>query len=252
MLRKIVRASSPETPPSGPREGVGRYRSHILRSFLQRMRRFPRVQLLDLGSLSGGNLEFFGRRDFKVFAEDLIGTLRAPAGPPPPARRNPRTRTIDMPAVQPLGFPDAHFQGALCWDVFDFLDRDEALLLARELHRILVPGGLALALFHFRRAGASEPVFRYRILDTDSLDVAPTGHRRLVRFAFANRDLMQVFSEFRIEGFFLLRNRIREVLAEKRPAPPSPASPGGAPSAAASSPDGTGDPGCGSGPDRVS
>jgi hypothetical protein len=211
---------TPSARDPADRAAARPYRTHVLRNFLLRMRRHPRVQLLDLGSVCGPNLEFFGKQGFKVFAEDILANLRPPS-PAPPRIKKPRRqkKKIEMLSVQPFLYPDMHFQGVLCWDVFDFLDKDEATLLAREVHRVLIPGGLALAFFNSRKPETPEPLLRYRIVDPDSLEYAATGSRRLVRYAYQNRDIMQIFDSFRIESFYYLRNRMRELLAEKPPLP---------------------------------
>jgi SAM-dependent methyltransferase len=46
--------------------------SHILVKFLKRLRHMEKPHLLDLGRLSGSNIEFFARRGCKVQVEDLM------------------------------------------------------------------------------------------------------------------------------------------------------------------------------------
>lgn len=192
------------------------YKSHILRSFLQKMSQHSGVQLLDLGSVCGPNLEFFAQQGFKIFAEDILANLRPPPTLPPRMRtQRRRKKKIEMSAIQPFLHPDEKFQGVLCWDVFDFLDREEATLLAQEVYRVLAPGGFALNFFNSRKVESAELLYRYRILDPDSLDYSQTGTRRLIRYSYQNRDIMQIFGKFRIESFFYLRNRMREVLTCK-------------------------------------
>jgi SAM-dependent methyltransferase len=220
MLLRSSHLTASAREPADRGDAARQYRTHILRTFLLKMRRHQHVRLLDLGSVCGPNLEFFGKQGFKVFAEDLLANLRPPS-PATTRRKKPRQKkkTIEMLAIQPFNHPEAHFQGVLCWDVFDFLDKDEAVLLAREVHRVLIPGGLALAFFNSRKVESPDPLLRYRIVGPDSLEYSGTGNRRLVQYAYQNRDIMQIFDNFRIEAFFYLRNRMRELLAEKPPLP---------------------------------
>ena len=51
--------------------------SHILVKFLKRLRHMERPHLLDLGRLSGSNIEFFARRGCKVQVEDLLLAFEA-------------------------------------------------------------------------------------------------------------------------------------------------------------------------------
>ncbi|HYS77331.1 MAG TPA: class I SAM-dependent methyltransferase [Candidatus Dormibacteraeota bacterium] len=57
--------------------------SHILAKFLKRLRQMEKPCLLDLGRLSGSNIEFFAQRGCKVHVEDLLFSLAAaPAAGP--------------------------------------------------------------------------------------------------------------------------------------------------------------------------
>jgi methyltransferase family protein len=61
------------------------FSSHILSKFLKRLRAMGRPHLLDLGTLSGANIEFFGGSHCKVHVEDLLGSSEtAPAADPLP------------------------------------------------------------------------------------------------------------------------------------------------------------------------
>src|SRR5207245_634057 len=51
--------------------------SHILAKFLKRLCQMEKPHLLDLGRLSGSNIEFFARRGCKVHVEDLLLSLEA-------------------------------------------------------------------------------------------------------------------------------------------------------------------------------
>jgi len=57
--------------------------SHILAKFIKRLRHMEKPHLLDLGRLSGSNIEFFAQRGCKVHVEDLLLSLEgAPAAGP--------------------------------------------------------------------------------------------------------------------------------------------------------------------------
>lgn len=58
------------TPPEGP-PGSSLV-SHVLAKFLKRLRAMERPHLLDLGRLSGANIEFFAQAGCKVQVEDLL------------------------------------------------------------------------------------------------------------------------------------------------------------------------------------
>ncbi len=58
--------------------------SHILVKFLKRLRQMQKPYVLDLGRLSGSNIEFFARRGCKVQVEDLLLALETDAEPESP------------------------------------------------------------------------------------------------------------------------------------------------------------------------
>ncbi len=101
-------------------------RSHILAKFLKRLRTDSRPHILDLGPLSGVNIEFFARLGCKVQVEDLLSLAdatataseplpaeaaeRAPAAPrvpapsePPPVRRSasPAAKSVARSGARP-------------------------------------------------------------------------------------------------------------------------------------------------------
>jgi SAM-dependent methyltransferase len=61
--------------------------THILVKFLKRLCQMQKPYLLDLGRLSGSNIEFFARRGCKVQVEDLLLALETDAEPESPGDR---------------------------------------------------------------------------------------------------------------------------------------------------------------------
>jgi hypothetical protein len=103
---------------------------------------------------------------------------------------------------------------------------DESLVkpVIGRLWSSLKPGGMLLAFFHTRDAGADAPCHRYHIINNDTLEmhpiaVVPAGARsssgkltfRLQR-VFNNRHIENLFRDFSSIKFFLARDNVREVL----------------------------------------
>jgi hypothetical protein len=91
-----------------------------------------------------------------------------------------------------------------------------------RLWSVMKPGGLLLAFFHTRDAGADAPCYRFHITATDMLEMQeiqlPSAGRkddkhslRLQR-VFNNRHIENLFRDFASIKFFLARDNIREVL----------------------------------------
>src|SRR5260221_2686247 len=85
LFRK--RESGGGAPPEGPPGSA--LASHVLVKFLKRLRAMERPHLLDLGHLSGANIEFFAQAGCKVQVEDIFNASEtAPddtLSEPPPA-----------------------------------------------------------------------------------------------------------------------------------------------------------------------
>ena len=83
--------------------------------------------LLDLGPVVGANVTFFGEElGCKIFVEDLSKDID---------RHVREDRLPELPAFLGSRFPQAaeSFDGIICWDVFDYLDRPAAQALAEQL-----------------------------------------------------------------------------------------------------------------------
>ena len=98
--------------------------------------------LIDFGPVIGTNVAFFGERlGCKLFIEDLVADIdrHTRAGTrDAAARRRSQTR---------FRHADASVDGVLCWDFFDFLDKPSAQALARQIVRMLRPGGAVMGFF---------------------------------------------------------------------------------------------------------
>jgi SAM-dependent methyltransferase len=71
MVHLFRKRDGQEGPPLEGGDG-SLLASHILTKFLKRLRAMPRPYLLDLGRLSGANIEFFAQAGCKVQVEDLL------------------------------------------------------------------------------------------------------------------------------------------------------------------------------------
>ena len=76
MLHLFRRNGLQDGPPL-ERSGGSIVVSHILAKFLKRLRHIERPRLLDLGRLSGSNIEFFAQRGCRVQVEDLLLALES-------------------------------------------------------------------------------------------------------------------------------------------------------------------------------
>ena len=166
--------------------------------------------LLDLGPVVGGNVTFFGEQlGCKIFVEDVYKDLE---------RFTREGKLEDLPAFIGRRFPQEEnaFDGILCWDVFDYMEKPAGLALAAQMARILRPDGLLLAFFN-----ASEPkpgpanYTKHIVTDPATLKHRPYPATRGKLRPILNRDIVRMFEPLRVVEQFLLKTNQREVLFRK-------------------------------------
>src|SRR5262249_18479086 len=121
-----------------------------------------------------------------------------------------------LPAFLNQRFPQAAggVDGILCWDIFDYLDRQAAQVLAVQVSRLLRPDGVMLGFF-----GTAKPrdahYTKYVIVGENSLRYRPSAATRGRQAILVTRDILRLFDPLRVTDSFLLQNNIREILFRK-------------------------------------
>jgi cyclopropane fatty-acyl-phospholipid synthase-like methyltransferase len=174
--------------------------------------------LLDLGSVVGTNVEFFGEQlGCKIFVEELSKDID---------KHVREDKLAELPASLTRRFAQANasVDGILCWDVFDYLDKASAQALALQLTRVLRPDGALLAFFATtEQAPAGKPTYtRHVVINPTTLQHRSYPAARAKQRPLANRDIQRMFEPLRISEQFLLKNNLREVLFRKPADEPSP------------------------------
>ena len=183
-------------------------RSTTLATFLTLLCARPAAEVVDLGSVVGANITFLGDRiGCKIHVEDFYADLD----------RHARQDGLDQVAdflKSRFSHLDESIDAILCWDVFDYLDRAAAHVLAGESVRMLRPGGILLAFFG--GGGSSDLHYtRYCIVDETHLRHkfhAAACHRRLV---LQNREIFNLFGKLAVLDSILLKSGVRELLFQK-------------------------------------
>ena len=205
--RRAERAAGPQALGSPHGEPV--VVSKGFPRFLSALTGRPSLTLIDFGPVIGTNVEYFGERlGCKLFIEDLFGDIE----------RHGRAGTLDaLPAAFEKRFrhADASVDGILCWDVFDFLDKHAAPALAKQVVRMLKPGGTVLSFFCSIPAEQA-PFTKYEIVDDTSLrhrlHPGTGGPKRVLQ----NRDVIRMFEGLNVSDSFLLKGSTREMLLRRR------------------------------------
>jgi hypothetical protein len=183
--------------------------------------------LLDFGPVIGANVAFCGEQlGCKLFIEDILADIdRQLRGTAPEA--------LATLFEKRFSHPDSSIDGILCWDLFDFLDKAAAQALARQIVRLLRPGGVVMGFFC--TTGVERAAFtKYEIVDSKTLRHRyhpGVGGRKN---SLQNRDIIRMFDGLVVSDSFLLKNNTREMLLRKKPevgaatpTTPAPANPPG-------------------------
>jgi hypothetical protein len=213
-------APGPKTVASAAQASNNGRVSNGLKEFLWLLSDAKRGKLLDMGQVSQNTLNFFIEKGFRVSTEDFMRSWREFMDAEEDRRR--KTAAVnsesDWPSFGTLAarfveeifqYPPDTFSGILAWDLFDYMEPELLSLVVTQLHSILKPGGLVLAIFHSR---TPERYCRYRILENQTFELLPTQpfgpHVRI----FQNREILELFGKFRSSKTFVGRDQLREAL----------------------------------------
>jgi hypothetical protein len=193
--------------PKGPEPVIP---SKALPKFLSALSHTEAPVVVDFGPVIGTNVAFFGEHlGCKLFIEDLATEID----------RHSRAGTRDQlpdTLVKRFTQADASVDGVLCWDIFDFLQVPAAKALAREVVRVLRPGGAVMGFF-CTKAMERAPFTKYEIVEESGAlrhrHHSGTGGPKLV---LQNRDIIKMFDGLFVSESFLLKSNTREILLRKR------------------------------------
>jgi hypothetical protein len=203
----------PDQPGSNANPSTARVEEPVVaskafRKFLTVLAQRPAPVLVDFGPVIGGNVEFFGDRlGCKLFIEDIVSDLG----------RHTRAGTLDALAsgfATRFRHEDATVDGILCWDCFDFLDKASVQALARQIVRLVRPGGVVMGLF-CTSSVESSGYTKYEIVDETNLRYRQHPGAGGTRHALQNRDIIRMFEGLTVSDSFLLKNNTREVLLRR-------------------------------------
>ncbi len=183
-----------------------------LEQFFYSLQSRDNLSILDLSRASQDNITFITNLGHRIYTESVLDSIDEVFGSDPEAQSNPVR--IDMFLKQVLDFPDSHFNGALVWDILQFLSPQSAQATVDRLYHILRPRSYVLCFFNANEKLKSMPAFNYRIREAKTLLLAPRGSRNTTQF-FNNRAIEKLFHKYESVKFFLTRDNLREVIVKK-------------------------------------
>lgn len=202
-----------EATPGDAERGTGPVvATKALGKFVRALAGRDAPSLLDLGPVVGSNVSFFGETlGCRLQVEDIYADVERAAA----------TASFDtLPDFFATRFTHgpAAFDGILCWDLFDYLDKPSAQALAAALVPCLVPGGLLMGFFQ-TQANPVAAFTKYVIVDDTHLQYRTSPAAAARRSVFQNRDIERLFPGLTVTDSFLMLNRTREMLLRKRVPP---------------------------------
>lgn len=215
--------SVPPVPAVGatrPPESTGTSRvSNGLKELLWNLDGLGRGSLLDLGPAWQTTLSFFIERGFRVSSEDILREWKEFLSEEEALLQKATVSPIEVdmtPAGRAQRFLDANFQyprvsfdAVLLWDLLDYLEPVVAKQTVVNLTELLRPGGVVFALFHSKKP---EGFQRYRIADSNSLQIISSPLICPAQKAYQNREIQDMFARFRTIKSFVSRDQLRETL----------------------------------------
>lgn len=211
MLRRAPRRddSAPAGGTSAEPEAYALVPSRAFPKFLSALAGREHLTIIDVGPAIGSNIEFFSERAAcKIYVEDLYAELERHARAD---TRQELTKLVSTRVAQPDGSVDA----ILCWDIFDFLEKAAAQVLARELVRVLKPGG-ALFGFFANAAGQQTQYTKFVISEGTHFRHRSQPATPVPRQVLQNRDIIRLFDGLLVSDSYLLLTHTREIVFRKR------------------------------------
>ncbi len=172
------------------------------------------MAILDLAGANQSTVSYITGFGHRLYSDDFLLQLdrRFGEGDFFENQSDPRARQEFLDSE--LDFPDEHFDGALVWDVLEYLSAPMLTAVVKRLHRMLRPDAGLLAVFHADERAETVSSYSYRIQDHRTIQMAPRGRRRPAQI-FNNRSLEKLFQDFQSVKFFLTRDHLREVIVRR-------------------------------------
>jgi hypothetical protein len=194
--------------------------SNGLKELLWNLDGLGRGTLLDLGPAWQTTLSFFIERGFRVSAEDILRGWKEFVAEEDAKLREAAGRAQELPDNSPvaraarflegnLRYPSSSFDAILLWDLLDYFDAAVSKQIVACLTELLRPGGVIFAMFHSKKP---EGFNRYRISDSNTLQVLSVPMLCPAQRVYQNREIQDLFARYRTMKSFIGRDQLRESL----------------------------------------
>src|SRR5216684_7556942 len=192
--------------------------SNGLKEFLWNLDGLGRGTLLDLGPAWQTTLSFFIERGFRVSSEDILRAWKGFLAEEEVRLHEERNHdSLDMTPngraarflESNLQYSPSSFDAVLLWDLLDYLEPALGKQIIACLTDLLRPGGVVFAMFHSKKP---EGFQRYRVADSNTLQVISTAVLCPAQKVYQNREIQDLFGRYRTMKSFVGRDQLRETL----------------------------------------
>lgn len=172
---------------------------HGLAGMFRRLASRPGATVMDMGLLSQSRInDLAGRLGLRVRIEDLL--------------RQAKGIGLER-AVKRLELPRGALDGALMWNLIEYLPPETAADLIRRVWASLKPGGLVAGLFRVQPP-AEERILQFEMPLPDRVAIIPLGPSPRWRL-LSNRDVLQAYGQLDPLHSYSLKARYTEFLFRK-------------------------------------
>jgi hypothetical protein len=180
-----------------------------LQALFQRLQDDITYQILELGPVRKGNIEFWTQFSNSIYVADLRSCLPLPPLPPPPEDDE---ESPERDWHQLLGLPEErHFDIILAWDLPNYLDLSDLSGLIGYLSRFCRRGTILFMLIFDNQKMREDPAV-YQIVDESHLGYELGGAKMRNCPRHHAHTLTQMMRRFRSADSFRLRNGVIEYL----------------------------------------
>lgn len=214
----------PQAPAVGtPRAPETRETTRVsngLKELLWNLEGLGRGTLLDMGSAWQTTLSFFIEKGFRVTSDDLLRSWKQFMDQEEKNLREAGKTSDSSVDMTPVGrasrflesnfkYPAASFDVVLLWDLLDYLEPAMATRTVACVTELLRQGGVVFAMFHSKKP---EGFQRYRVADSNSLQVISSPVLCPAQRVYQNREIQDLFGRYRTAKSFIARDQLRENL----------------------------------------
>jgi len=190
--------------------------TNVFKDFVEAVLRRKHPVILDIGTLTGSNVEYFFNSGVKVHVEDFLGAYRSGKYW---SLEEGQSRFDESAFLREnLNYPEDYFDGLIVWDILNFVDPKVARAVVQRISLMMKPGSLVVAFFHTHKSPGPVPAVKYRLIDDHNLEYRPLGFDLEFQKVYQTRDVTQLFKGHQGVKFYLLKHNVLEVLLKKEQA----------------------------------